>query len=317
MQCYKCGTVVHIGDRFCEECGASLTENNLQNTAGGCVKCGAMPDEIDAEGYCSNCGFRNEIKEKNHLEINIQPNLAGVSDRGLRHRKNEDYLCCGKVEEKNAYILVVCDGVSSSNKPELAAKTAAESAYQALINAIENNLKLSSAMTQAIASAQAAVCTIANGIIEDPPSTTIVAAIVQNNTATIGWLGDSRAYWISTQFCQLLTTDDSWFNDMISSGKMTAEEAKKSEYAHAITRWLGADVVDNCEPSIINFEIPSAGYLLLCTDGLWNYAPSPVQIAALMQENSPRDAITISQNLVEYAREKGGADNITVAFLSL
>ncbi len=312
MQCSKCGTLAHIGDRFCEECGASLTEDTAKNTAKGCIKCGASLDKIDQEGYCLNCGFRNEIKEKDHLEINLQNNLAGVSDRGLRHRKNEDYLSCGKVE-KNAYILVVCDGVSSSHSPELAAKAAAESGCQALINAVENNLELSLAMTQAIASAQASVCDIANGIIEDPPSTTIVAAIVQNNTATIGWLGDSRAYWISSEFCQLLTIDDSWLNDMISSGTMTAEEAKKSEYAHAITRWLGADVVDNCEPSMVNFNITSPGYLLLCTDGLWNYAPSPIQIAALIPENSESDAITIARNLVEYAREKGGADNITVA----
>lgn len=323
MQCPKCKASVQIGDRFCEECGAPLTTPRLSPIISqGCSKCGAQAEAIDAEGYCSYCGFRNDIQNSDRIEINLQPHLGGVSDRGLKHRSNEDYLTCAEIREKNAFILVVCDGVSSSQSPELAAKAAAEGACQALMATVEREKTPCShswqeGMKQAIASAQMAVCAVPYRDVEDPPSTTIIAAVVQNGIATIGWLGDSRAYWISSQGAKLLTQDDSWLNDMIASGEMTEQEAINSAKAHVITRWLGADVEKDPEPSLITFEIPGSGYLLLCTDGFWNYAPEAEQIAQLLEPSAGKESVVIARNLVEFALSQGGRDNITVSLFSL
>jgi serine/threonine protein phosphatase PrpC len=245
--------------------------------------------------------------------------LAGVSDRGLRHHRNEDYLACATVAERNAYVLVVCDGVSSSQEPDLAAKAAAEGACMALTAALEKgDIKLEEVMKTAVAEALTSVCAIpyTKGTENDPPSTTIVAAVVQDGRATIGWLGDSRAYWISPQGSRQLTQDDSWLNDVVSSGEMTEAEARQSNKAHAITRWLGADAIADSEPSLVNFDIPASGHLLLCSDGLWNYAPETAQIAELVKLTSQGDAVSVSRSLVEFARRSGGHDNITVAVLS-
>jgi serine/threonine protein phosphatase PrpC len=321
MECPKCGTTVQVGDRFCEECGTPLVADSaIPKVTGGCEKCGATPEEIDAEGYCSNCGFRNQSRENDRIEVMRSPDLAGVSDRGLRHHRNEDYLACTQVEGKNAYILVVCDGVSSSQEPDLAAKAAAEGACLALAAAVEKgDIQLEQAMKEAINVALTSVCVISYspGIDADPPSTTIVAAVVRDGTATIGWLGDSRAYWISPNGSRQLTQDDSWLYDIVASGQMTEAQAKKSDKAHAITRWLGEDAIADSEPSIVNFNIPGSGYLLLCTDGLWNYAPEPAQITELVKSLSQTDAFAVSRSLVEFARRSGGHDNITVAVLSL
>ena len=328
MQCSKCGTVVSVGDRFCEECGTSLVADSaIPKSTGGCEKCGAGPEEIDTEGYCSQCGFRNQARENDRIEIVRSPNLAGVSDRGLRHHRNEDYLACATVDGTNSYVLVVCDGVSSSQEPDLAAKAAAESACMTLTAVIEKGdgrgldqpCPLEEAMKKAIASALASVCAIpyTTGVDADLPSTTIVAAVVQESTATIGWLGDSRAYWISPNGSRQLTQDDSWLNDVVASGQMTETEASQSDKAHAITRWLGADAIADSEPSIVNFDIPGSGYLLLCSDGLWNYTPESAQIAELVKLRSDADAISVARGLVEFARSRGGHDNITVAVLSL
>ena len=319
LQCPNCGSNVMIGDRFCEECGTPLVATS-SNTGEGCEKCGAGVEAIDAEGYCYNCGFKKETQTSDRIEITIQSNLAGISDRGLRHHHNEDYLACAKIEGKNAYVLVVCDGVSSSQKPEIAAKVAADKASVALAAAIQKGaVKSEEAMKIAVGEALLSVCDISytNGGDIDPPSTTIVAAVVIDKTATIGWLGDSRAYWISPQGSKQLTKDDSWLNDIVSSGKMSEIEARKSPQAHAITRWLGVDIGENWHPSIVNFDIPGAGYLLLCTDGMWHYAPEPSQMAYLVKQKSDKDAVEISCSLVEFARSKGGHDNITVALLSL
>jgi serine/threonine protein phosphatase PrpC len=318
MECPQCGTTVQIGDRFCEECGTLLVaDGSPAKSTGGCAKCGAGKEAIDEEGYCSSCGFRNQMRERDHLEITLPPDLGGVTDRGFRHHQNEDHLALQKVEGKNAEILVVCDGVSSSQSPELASKAAAEAACTTLTTAIQNGVSSETAIKQAIASALEAVCAVAytQGLDADPPSTTIVAAIVIERTATIGWLGDSRAYWISANGSRQLTRDDSWLEERVASGQMTAAEARKSDKAHAITRWLGADAADNCEPSLINFHIPGAGYLLLCTDGLWNYAPEVEQMDLLIQKIASTEAMEVARYLVEFARNSGGHDNITVAVL--
>ena len=331
MQCSKCGTTVQVGDRFCEECGTPLID--ISKSTGGCEKCGAGSEEIDTDGFCSHCGFRRENRQDDRFEVVTSPNLAGITDRGLKHHRNEDYIACTKIEHRNAYILVVCDGVSSSDSPDVAAKAAAESAIHALSAAVETrNLSQcvgrlcrleatgvasrQEAMKLAIAEAMASVCSIpyTKNMDAEPPSTTIVAAVVVDRTATIGWLGDSRAYWISPNGSRQLTRDDSWLSDVVLSGEMSESEAIKSPHAHAITRWLGADAMD-LEASVVNFDIPGSGHLLLCTDGLWNYSQDISQINALV--NSDADAVAVARRLVEFALCSGGHDNISVAVLSL
>ena len=320
MNCPNCLIVILPTDRFCEECGTSLiadsTINPTQAKNKGCSKCGS--GEIDADGYCVNCGFRNHDTEHDRFEVVLSPQLAGVCDRGLKHHHNEDFLALSTIENPATQILVVCDGVSSSQTPELASQTAAKTTCESLSKNLTQGQTPKEAMQNAITAALQAVSAIPcqSKVSADPPSTTLVAAIVQNRVATIGWLGDSRAYWIASESKQL-TIDDSWLNDMVFSGKMTEAEAMRSSNAHAITNWLGADVRDSAKPSIINFPIPSQGYLLLCTDGLWNDAPETSQILALVQQSGSSDAVIISRYLVDFARSQGGHDNITVVVLYL
>ncbi|BAY25814.1 protein-serine/threonine phosphatase [Calothrix sp. NIES-2100] len=318
MQCLNCGASVLASDRFCEECGTPLTASKPPTATLGCEKCGAGIDAIDADGYCSNCGFRREPKKGDRLEVIINSELAGVSDRGFRHHRNEDFLALQHINNSQVNILVVCDGVSSADQPDLAAKTAAESASLELANVWQTGDKPEVAIKSAFAAAINSICNIPyiSSVNSDPPSTTIVAAIVHNHTATIGWLGDSRAYWISANVAQQLTQDDSWLYEVVAAGEMTEAEARKSPKAHAITRWLGADAVADATPSIVNFPIPGSGYLLLCSDGLWNYTPEPWQLAQLVERSPGKDAISVSRSLVEFARQSGGHDNITVAVLA-
>lgn len=319
MQCPKCGASVLIGDKFCEECGTSLTASQPPTNTQSCEKCGAGVEAIDTDGYCSNCGFRREVKKSDRIEIMINSQLAGVSDRGLRHHRNEDFLALHQINDSQVNILVVCDGVSSAEQPDLAARNAAETAALELAHVWQKTEKPELAIKSAFAAALDAVCNIPyiSGVNSDPPSTTIVAAIVHNHTATIGWLGDSRAYWISNQASQQLTQDDSWLYEVVAAGEMSEAEARKSPHAHAITRWLGADAVADATPSIVNFTIPESGYLLLCSDGLWNYAPKAEELLNLVARSPGKDAISVSRSLVEFARQGGGHDNITVAVLAL
>ncbi len=323
--CPACGGDAPLTDKFCEVCGASL---DGQTEAGSlpCPKCGAGAGQIDSEGFCSVCGIRREERGRDHLELAASPALAGVTDRGLRHHRNEDFLVLQALEEHRAFVLVVCDGVSSVRDPDVASEQAALAARDCLAAILESGGTVAEAqMETALEDARRAVAAIpfAGGPDTERPATTIVAAVSQGNTILVAWLGDSRAYWIDAAGARPLTSDHSWLNDVVSSGAMTAAAARSSGNAHAITRWLGADadpgIGDDAaafQPGLARFEAPGPGLLLLCTDGLWNYAPEPEAVAGLAASLGA-EPINLARGLVEFARSKGGNDNITAAVLSL
>jgi PPM family protein phosphatase len=314
MNCHQCGGAIAVDDRFCEECGVMVATTTPDGLDRGCQKCGALATKIDPEGYCIECGFR-QVVTNDSIEIQIAPDLAGVTDRGHRHHQNEDAIAL-KIIDSQTYIIVVCDGVSSSQHPELASEAAVNSCLQTIEISIQQGNDPATAIDKGVAAALEAVTKIPIDPTSsvDPSSTTIVTAIVRDRLATIGWLGDSRAYWISTEKSLQLTQDDSWMRDAIESGAYTPAAAEASPYAHAIVRWLGADTADDGKPSMTTFEIPTAGYLVLCTDGLWNYAPDPAYIHHLIAQahlETPT-AIGIASYLTRYANQQGGQDNITV-----
>jgi serine/threonine protein phosphatase PrpC len=130
---------------------------------------------------------------------------------------------------------------------------------------------------------------------------------------TVCWAGDSRAYWLPADpACpaQRLTKDDSWAEELIAEG-MPEAEAQASPQAHQITRWLGTDGGTQ-EPSVVRFEPPGDGVVLLCSDGLWNYRPEPADLAALALPTALTDPLAAAAELVAFALEAGGQDNITV-----
>jgi PPM family protein phosphatase len=319
IKCDRCGGIVSAGDRFCEECGASIgTKVNLPVLSDNCQKCGASPDRIDDDRFCEECGARQLPLAHDPIELQPTPELAGVSDRGNRHHHNEDAIALKIIDDRMA-VIVVCDGVSSSQHPELASQAAAAACVEAIERAIHLQVTPNDAIERGIAAALAAVTKIPFDptLQVDPSSTTIVAALVRDRIATIGWLGDSRAYWIAPEKSLQLTADDSWVREAIATGQISQAEAETSPHAHAITRWLGADTGDDDKPNLTTFTIPSAGYLLLCTDGLWNYAPAPSYIYHLIQQAATPDPLVISRYLMKYANSQGGQDNITVGILGI
>ncbi|HMD62222.1 MAG TPA: protein phosphatase 2C domain-containing protein [Opitutaceae bacterium] len=258
---------------------------------------------------------------RDHVEVVVSPRLAGVSDRGKRHHRNEDALALASVAGGDA--LVVCDGVSSSQNPDDAATAAAQAACAALVDGLGAGVADLKALIQgAIRSARDAVEAVpfVRTDAADPPETTIVLAIRSGRRLAVGWIGDSRAYYLGTEGTLPLTRDHSWAVEVVATGEMTAAEAFRAPQSHAVTRTLGGPTggeVD--EPSFATFEAPDGpGLLLLCSDGLWNYAPEPEQMAELLRAQPPgADALAVARGLVDFARDRGGHDNITVAVLEL
>ena len=314
--CASCADERAAGAAFCEACGNALIEPPApapaevpaSPAAGACPNCGT-PGSVGADGYCENCGML-AVRPRDHIEADLGPVAAAVTDRGLRHHRNEDAMWLAA--RGPDVDVVVCDGVSASFDPDVASAAAVEAAGVSLA---KNDDILS-----AIVQATDAVAELAhNG---DPrravsnPACTIVTAIVRGPDITVGWVGDSRAYWLPGRGpAQQLTEDDSWATHAIAFGADPAT-ALRDPKAHAITAWLGADA-GPVIPRTGEFSVTEAGHLVLCSDGLWNYLPDPAAFAGAVRAALNDDAglLDAARMLTELANAAGGADNITVALI--
>ena len=338
--CPSCGEPVPASARFCEACGAELhaagsavpappataaPATAAPATPGGCVSCGAPAADIAADGYCARCGMKQPAPG-DHREVDLGT-IAGVADRGLHHHRNEDAFAITHADVAGSVvrIIVVCDGVSSTADAHLAAQAAADAACAVLHTVTAADIaggadafnKLS---TEAIAAAQLAASAIPakDGVT---PSCTIVTAIAVISDAsdavvTVGCLGDSRAYWMRGNELRQLSRDDSWASEQIAAG-MSEKDAYADTRAHVITRWLGADAID-LVPRIETFHFARPSKLLLCSDGLWNYAPTTDELASrITEQGAPTSNLQLARALTNFAREAGGHDNITVAIADL
>ena len=325
MHCPACAAEAPDDDLFCESCGQRLGGAVAPTPAGACA-CGAASTETDEDGFCLHCGLRaRRAQPSDHIEEAISPFFAAVSDKGIRHDRNEDRFALA--EDGGAYGMVVCDGVSTTHQSELASTAVTQGAIEALKLALgsrapEQPIDAEALLSGAIAAGAARLSAESmQGDRANPASTTVVAALVAGNEGTVAWLGDSRAYWIDAASARPLTHDHSWMNEVLALGGVTAEQAAKAPQAHAITRWIGADATDKPEPEFAHFTIGGPGLLLLCTDGLWNYAPSDEALGNLVRDASVSageggpDVLEVARKLVQFAIEQGGQDNITAAIL--
>ncbi|MFJ4573143.1 protein phosphatase 2C domain-containing protein [Streptomyces sp. NPDC088846] len=291
-----------------------------------CVACRA--GRVDTDGYCENCGHA-QPRERDHMEQELE-SVAAVSDRGLRHHRNEDAFAVSTTalpDGSPAVVAIVCDGVSSASRPDEASAAAASAANEALLESLPRGTHPQQAMHEAIVVAAEAVNSLARepgrAGEHDPhrhqnaPACTLVGAVMAGGLLVVGWVGDSRAYWVPddrTHPPARLTEDDSWAAQMVAAGLMNEAEAYADERAHAITGWLGADAYE-LEPHTASFKPDRPGLVVVCTDGLWNYAESAADMAAAVPADAQLRPLHGAQVLVGHALDGGGHDNVTVALL--
>ncbi|MFB7515016.1 PP2C family serine/threonine-protein phosphatase [Streptomyces sp. NPDC056144] len=290
-----------------------------------CVACRA--GRVDTDGYCENCGHA-QPRERDHMERELDA-VAAVSDRGLRHHRNEDAFAVSATtlpDGSPAALAIVCDGVSSATRPDEASAAAARAAGDALLAALPRGIHPQQAMHEAIVAASEAVNSLAeepgrDGAEHDPhrnsPACTIVGSVVADGLLVVGWVGDSRVYWVPDDRSARparLTEDDSWAAQMVAAGLMNEAEAYADERAHAITGWLGADAYE-LDPHTASFKPDHSGVVVVCTDGLWNYAESAEDMAGVVPPDAADRPLHGAQVLVGHALDGGGHDNVTVALL--
>jgi serine/threonine protein phosphatase PrpC len=304
--CRQCAEPVGRGDRYCEQCGAWVADL-----------------------------WRDRVE----LDVGV---AAGVSDRGRRHHRNEDALALRDVgpdlatgpgsAQRGVAVAIVCDGVSSSARSSEASETAAEVAAETLVAALRAEDGPAAATRAAIHAANRAVAELADSDeagssqadsegadhVDRAPACTFASAIVTGNAVTVGWVGDSRAYWIPQRHTDSvptrLTKDDSWLAHTLAAGALSPTQAAADRRAHAITAWLG-DEADQVDPHVVTIEPEGPGVIVVCTDGLWNYLDTVDELSAALPADALEAPLDAARRLVEIALHRGGRDNITVAVL--
>ncbi len=140
-------------------------------------------------------------------------------------------------------------------------------------------------------------------------TTTLVLLVVGGGTAFLAHVGDSRAYLIREGLIQQLTEDHSMVNELVRSGQMSLEEAKRSQYRNVITRAIG--LYPTVQADVMAIDILPGDRIVLCSDGLSDpVAPSEIESMARQD-----DVETATDRLLDAALEAGAPDNVTVAVI--
>ena len=143
--------------------------------------------------------------------------------------------------------------------------------------------------------------------------TTLVAAFLEEQSATVLNIGDSRCYELTSDggFRQI-TRDHSYVEEMVSAGKMRRGSEAYNRAKNIITRAIGVGAAVEMDL----FELPSEdlSMLLLCTDGLTNMLGDD-EIGAILRGDET--LFSMAEHLIQAANEKGGRDNISVVLVDL
>ena len=153
---------------------------------------------------------------------------------------------------------------------------------------------------------------------------TLVLATYWRGRIVVGNVGDSRCYWLPDDGpARLLSTDDSLAQTRIELG-VARSVAESGTHAHAILKWLGPGS-NSCEPSVQQLRPDASGWLIVCSDGLWNYASAPEKmrqvVTACLHDltggDTDPEAWMLADRLTAWANARGGHDNVSVGAVSV
>ena len=248
--------------------------------------------------------------------------VACASHIGLRHETNQDAAALGIDGSGHHIVLVVADGVSSTEGAEECARVASHTARDYLAATMDQGLPINDDDTvtlfeRTFQKAHEAVVSGSGPI----GACTLAAAVATHDRIVVGNIGDTRTYWFPDDGDPIrLSIDDSMAQAQMDLG-LSREEAERGIGAHAITKWIGASATD-VAPRVMAYKPQQSGWLLVCSDGLWNHVPDAGDFARLMadlvskahtDDHGHASPAGVANGLIAHANNCGGHDNITVA----
>ncbi|MEH2079575.1 MAG: protein phosphatase 2C domain-containing protein [Nostoc sp.] len=277
-------------------------------------------------------------------ELPLVLKVAGSTDIGPMMAQNEDACYPNSLSDLDEPLLrhlsIVCDGIGGHEGGEVASQLAVQSVklqIRALLAEVTEQTVLFP--PELLQEQLEASLRVVNNLIcarnneqkrqgKERMATTIVMAlqVPQRVQTSTGWqsnnthelylanVGDSRAYWITRNYCQLLTVDDDVATREVRLAKSLYRKALFRPDASALTQALGTRDSESLRLKVQRFILEEDGILLLCSDGLSdrNWVEQSWQdyaIPVLTGQMTVEDAVC---NWINLANEKNGHDNTSV-----
>jgi len=233
--------------------------------------------------------------------------FAGLSDMGRVRKNNEDAWHA----DPDRGIYLVVDGIGGHAAGEKAAEIAVERVKARLerqTGTTEQRIR------EAIAVANNEILRAALGNPDwEGMACVLTLAVLENGSAVIGHVGDSRLYQIRGGKIRKITHDHSPVGEREDARELTEAEAMKHPRRNEVYRDVGSeehapDDPDFIEIQRIDFDPESA--LVLCSDGLSDQVASDRIREIVERHAGAPDAA--ARELVDAANHAGGKDNVTV-----
>ncbi len=237
----------------------------------------------------------------------------GKTHVGLARNNNEDSIFVSNEAVgclPNLYI--VADGMGGHKAGEVASSKSIEYFCKYAKEAESNSGELLDFIISAITYSNDSVIEIASN---DPSchgmGTTFTVAVVKDNKAYVGHIGDSRVYLIRNGKIEQKTADHSYVYELVKAGKITAEEAKYHPERNKITRVLG--MTSPVLADALIFDVKPNDHILICSDGITGMMEDR-DILAILTE--PNDLSVKADALIDKANSLGGFDNSSVIVIN-
>ncbi|CAM4252556.1 Stp1/IreP family PP2C-type Ser/Thr phosphatase [Paenibacillus tarimensis] len=235
---------------------------------------------------------------------------ANRSDIGRIRLVNEDR-AWAQMTAAGVGVAIVADGMGGHQAGDVASQLAVDTFREAM-SGVSGELTLEAAKTllrQAILQANEVVYELASQNDHyHNMGTTVVAALLLQDSGVVGHIGDSRAYKLRQGDLRQLTEDHTLVNELAKSGQISAEEAASHPRRNVLTRALGTD--REVEVDIKGFSWKEDDLLLLCSDGLYSMVSDEEMRMTLIESELDLDGK--AERLIEQALRAGGEDNVTV-----
>lgn len=234
-----------------------------------------------------------------------------ATDTGLQRGTNEDRVYA---DDASGVFLVV-DGLGGHAAGELAAQTALDTIAATLDPASGN---IEQQVRKAITAANNKIFELAQADPERAGMACVLTlAVAHEDKVTIGHVGDSRLYLIWNGTVRKLTSDHSPVGEQEDHGELTEAQAMMHPRRNEVFRDVGSRERSPGDDDFIevkSFPFHPSAALLLCTDGLSD-SLTAAEIRAIV-ETYNGDPGETAQALVQAANERGGSDNVSVAFVA-
>ena len=326
QRCAACGDDGNTpGSEFCRACGAGLDRPSYATLVEQIKR---APERYD---------LRFEEKEREYF-VTLEPSptpeefapsgqasgprlrlvWGKASHQGLQRSCNEDYLeawLYARGSGGTLGLFVVADGLGGQDSGEVASRMATDAVWQSLRESVwEPIIRGASLQGDALEESLCAAVMAANQAVYDARisrnsmmSSTLTLALIVEERAFIGNVGDSRTYLWNAQGLRQITKDHSLVQRLVDTGQILAEEV----YVHPQRNLIYQSIGDRPEIKPDSFRQPLASddRLLLCSDGLWEMVRNEGLEEVLLAEPEPQRAC---ERLVHNANLAGGEDNISV-----